>query len=496
MPRSVRILEGPLFGGTWIVAAFAETRIVETRIVLSGTRVAFGSPRSATIIRDWAVAAHSVIVLDRPVAVRYGTAIVDWSIAEALTGFTACTVVSEARILSGWCLTLVSDPRVVGNGRLLALWWLALLRLALWWLTLIGESRIVGHWWLIGNRWLLTCWRLTLISDARIVGDRRLLPLRCLTLRCLTLVGNRTTVPNWATIGNRTTVTNWATVIDGALLGCTGIVSCVALIADGTAVVDWPWLFSDPRIVARRLLTVRSLTLSSNWTTIGNRTTIANWAAVIDGTLLGCTRVVACVTLVRNWSTVVMTVIGNGLTVMVTVVVVTVVTSRCSGACTCGSSRTGSSGTCGCTGCGLVVAVSVHVGIKFIGALELAFLLQTLLLGETIAFSGVSVQLLSLGGLAFGFSCLHFGVGVSLLRLCLAMLGVGFAGMDFMLGFGCLLTDPCCFLALVFALLSCGLTTDRNDDADDNQNNDDRYDYPDNGSCIHALSPCCLFGSH
>ncbi len=422
MPRSVRILEGPLFGGTWIVAALAETRIVETRIVLSGTRVAFGSPRSATIIRDWAVAAHTIIVLDRPVAVRYRTAIVDWSIAEALTGFTACTVVSEARILSrilsGWCLTLVSDARVVGHRRLLSLRWL----------TLIGESGIVGHRWLVGNRWLLTCWCLTLISEARIVGHRRLL-----ALRCLTLVGNRTTITNWATIGN------WAAVIDGALLGCTGIVACVTLIGDRTAVV---------------------------------------------------------VTFVRNWSTVVMTLICNGLTVMVTVVAVTVVTGRCSGARTCGGSRTGGAGTCGCTGCVLVVAASVHVGIQFISALELAFLLKSLLLSETIAFSGVSVQLLSLGGLALGFRCLHFGVGVGLLRLCLAMLGVGFAGMDFMLGFGCLLTDPCCFLALVFALLSCGLTTDRNDDADDNQNNDDRYDYPDNGSCTHALSPCCLFGSH
>lgn len=428
MPRSVRILEGPLFGGTWIVAALAETRIVETRIVLSGTRVAFGSPRSATIIRDWAVAAHTIIVLDRPVAVRYRTAIVDWSIAEALTGFTACTVVSEARILSrilsGWCLTLVSDARVVGHRRLLSLRWL----------TLIGESGIVGHRWLVGNRWPLTCWCLTLISEARIVGHRRLL-----ALRCLTLVGNRTTITNWATIGNGSTVANWAAVIDGALLGCTGIVACVTLIGDRTAVV---------------------------------------------------------VTFVRNWSTVVMTLICNGLTVMVTVVAVTVVTGRCSGARTCGGSRTGGAGTCGCTGCVLVVAASVHVGIQFIGALELAFLLKSLLLSETIAFSGVSVQLLSLGGLALGFRCLHFGVGVGLLRLCLAMLGVGFAGMDFMLGFGCLLTDPCCFLALVFALLSCGLTTDRNDDADDNQNNDDRYDYPDNGSCTHALSPCCLFGSH
>ncbi|MDN5738831.1 MAG: hypothetical protein L0H11_09075, partial [Brevibacterium aurantiacum] len=277
-------------------------------------------------------------------------------------------------------------------------------------------------------------WCLTLISEARIVGHRRLL-----ALRCLTLVGNRTTITNWATIGNGSTVANWAAVIDGALLAYTGIVACVTLIGYRTAVV---------------------------------------------------------VTLIRNWSTVVMTLICNGLTVMVTVVAVTVVTGRCSGARTCGGSRTGGAGTCGCTGCVLVVAASVHVGIQFIGALELAFLLKSLLLSETIAFSGVSVQLLSLGGLALGFRCLHFGVGVGLLRLCLAMLGVGFAGMDFMLGFGCLLTDPCCFLALVFALLSCGLTTDRNDDADDNQNNDDRYDYPDNGSCTHALSPCCLFGSH
>ena len=495
MPGGVRIFEGPLFGGTWVVAAFAETRIVETRIVLSGTRVSFRSPRSATIIRDWAVAAHTVIVLDRPVAVRYRTAVVDWSIAEALTGFTACTVFSEARILSCWCLTLVSDPGVVGNGRLLALRLLTRLRL-----TLIGESRIVGHRWLIGNRWLLTCWCLTLIRDPRVVGNRRLLALWGLTLRCLTLVGNR------ATIGNGSTVTNWSSVIDRTLVDYARIVACVTLVADGTSVIDWSWLFRNPWIVTSSLLAVWSLTL------------VTNRATVIDGALLGCTGIVACVTLigdrtavvvtfVRNWSTVVMTLICNGLTVMVTVVAVTVVTGRCSGArtCggsrtggarTCGGSRTGGAGTCGCTGCVLVVAASVHVGIQFIGALELAFLLKSLLLSETIAFSGVSVQLLSLGGLALGFRCLHFGVGVGLLRLCLAMLGVGFAGMDFMLGFGCLLTDPCCFLALVFALLSCGLTTDRNDDADDNQNNDDRYDYPDNGSCTHALSPCCLFGSH
>ncbi|MGO2026358.1 MAG: hypothetical protein ACTH12_12965, partial [Brevibacterium aurantiacum] len=295
MPRSVRILEGPLFGGTWIVAAFAETRIV-----LSGTRVAFGSPRSATIIRDWAVAAHTIIVLDRPVAVRYRTAIVDWSIAEAITGFTACTVVSEARILSGWCLTLVSDPRVVGNGRLLALWWLtlgllALLRLALWCLTLIGESGIVGHRWLVGNRWLLTCWCLTLISDARIVGDRRLLPLRCLTL-----------------VGNRTTITNWAAVIDGTLLADTGIVSCVTLIGYRTAVV---------------------------------MTLIRDGSAILV-TFVGYMGIVACVTLVGDRTAVVVTFIRNWSTV---------VTGRCSGACTCGSSRTGGAGTCGCTGCVLVV---------------------------------------------------------------------------------------------------------------------------------------------
>lgn len=117
MPRSVRVLESPLLGGPRIIAA-----VVETRIVLSGTRIALGSPRSTTI-RSWTVAAaHTEIVLDRLVVVRHWTAIVDRSIAEALTGFTACAVVGNARILSGWCLTLVSDPGVVGHGRLLSLW--------------------------------------------------------------------------------------------------------------------------------------------------------------------------------------------------------------------------------------------------------------------------------------------------------------------------------------------------------------------------------------
>ena len=113
----------------------------------------------------------------------------------------------------------------------------------------------------------------------------------------------------------------------------------------------------------------------------------------------------------------------------------------------------------------------VHVGIKFIGVLELIVPARgAVSRRETIAFGGVGVQLLRLGGLALGFRGLDLGVGVGLLRFGLAVLGIRFAGMDFMLGLGGLLTDPCCFLALVFALLSCGLTTDRNDDADDNQN--------------------------
>lgn len=163
----------------------------------------------------------------------------------------------------------------------------------------------------------------------------------------------------------------------------------------------------------------------------------------------------------------------------------------CSGACS-GSC----SGTGGRTGCGFLVAVGVHVGIEFIGLLELLFVLEALLLSKAIAFGGIGIQLLRLGGLALGFCGLNLGVGVGLLRFGLATLCVRFPSMNFMFGLGAFLADPCCFLALVFALLSCGLTTDRDNDADDNQNYDDCCDYPDDGGGIHAFSPCCPFGCH
>ena len=437
MPRGVRVLERPLLGGPRIVAA-----VVETRIVLSGTRITLGRPRSTTI-RSWTIAAHTVIVLDRLVGVRDGTAIVDRSIAEALTWCTTCAVVCEARILAVRRLTLVSDPGVVGNRRLLCL--LLALRsltmvsdpgvvgnrrlLSLWWLPLIGEARIVG------DRWLLTLRSLTLVSDAGVVGHWRLLACRCLAL-----------VSDTRIACNRRLLSLW----------------CLRLVG-------------DTRIMTRVML-------------IGNGTTVTNRATVIDGTLFSSTRIVARMTLVRNRTT-----IGDRAVVMMTVVTVTVMTGHCTGTRTSGCTGTGSSG---CTGSGVLVAMRVDVGIELIGTLELAFLLETLLLGKTIAFSGVSVQLLGFSLLALSLCGLNLSVGIGLLGLSLAVIGVRFPSMDFMLGLSCFLTDPGGLLALVFALLSCGLTADRDDDADDNQNNDDRNDYPDNGSCTHALSPCCLFGSH
>ena len=399
MPRGVRILERPLLGGPRIVAA-----VVETRIVLSGTRITLGRPRSTTI-RSWTVAAHTVIVLDRLVGVRDGTAIVDRSIAEALTWCTTCAVVCEARILAVRRLTLVSDPGVVGNRRLLCL------LLALRSLTMVSDPGVVG------NRRLLSLWWLPLIGEARIVGDRWLL-----TLRSLTLVSDAGVVGHWR------------------LLAC----RCLALV-------------SDTRIACnRRLLSLWCLRL------------------------VGDTRIMTRVMLIGNGTT-----IGDRAVVMVTVVTVTVMTGHCTG-----------TRTSGCTGSGVLVAMRVDVGIELIGTLELAFLLETLLLGKTIAFSGVSVQLLGFSLLALSLCGLNLSVGIGLLGLSLAVIGVRFPSMDFMLGLSCFLTDPGGLLALVFALLSCGLTADRDDDADDNQNNDDRNDYPDNGSCTHALSPCCLFGSH
>lgn len=338
--------------------------------------------------------------------------------------------------------------------------------------SLFGGSGIVAA---IGQtRVVLRCTRILYSVDAFALSltlSEARIAFRCAW--CTTVIDNRPAIVNGTTV-------IWASVVDGTLLGYTRVLTRVALVRNRSAVSDWA--------------------------PIGYR------ASVIDGTLLGCTRIVPRLTFVSNWLTVCngTSVIGRALvsdarvvacltfvccraTVIVTIMFGPVITGNGSSTCSCGSSRTG---TCGCTGCGLAVAVGVHVGIELIGLLELTFLLEMLLLGKTIALSGVGVQLLGLSLLALGLCGLNFSVGVGLLGLSLAVFGVRFPSMNFVLGLGGLLTDPGGLLALVFALLSCGLTTDRNDDADDNQNNDDRYDYPDDGSCTHALSPCCLFGSH
>ena len=500
MPWSVRVLERPFLGGPRIVAA-----VVETRIVLSGTRIALWSPRSTTI-RSWTVAAaHAVIVLDGLVVVRHWTAVVDRSIAETITGFAACTVVSETRIRSGGRLTLVSDPRVVGNRGLLPLWWLPLRSL-----TLVSDPGVVS------NRRLLSLWWLPLIIEARIAGNGRLLSLGC--MRSLTLVSDPWVVGSWRLLacglplvsdtriaGNGRLLSLWRLM----LVGDTRIMTRVMLIGNGPTVMV--------TIIGNRT-TISDWTVIGYAALIGDRATVCNWATVIDGTLISSTRIVTRMTLVGNRTTigsrltvmmalignrttigsrltVMMALIGNRTTIMVTVVTVTVMTGNCTGTRTSGCSGTGT-GSSTCTRCGVFAAVRVDVGVEFIGALKLTFLFETLLLGKTFAFSGVSVQFLGFSLLALSLCGLNLSVGIGLLGLGLAVFGVRFPSMYFMLGLSSLLTDPGGLLALVFALLSCGLTADRDDDADDNQNNDDRNDYPDNGSCTHALSPCCLFGSH
>ncbi|WP_350270989.1 hypothetical protein AAFP32_05655 [Brevibacterium sp. CBA3109] len=341
----------------------------EPRIILSGSWV----------IRDWTVAAHTVIVLDRTVVVhhrsvvvRHRSVVVDDRAITVFDRLTACPVVRNTRIMIDRRLTLVGDPRIVGDG------------------LLVGDRSSVIDATIVSGT--------TIVSNARVIGSVTFV---C----CRTCVGDRTIIGN-------------------------------------------------PRVVTRVTL-ISNLTLVSNPTIIGNPTVISNPTLVSNPTVIGNPRVVITMVLVRC-----MTVSGN---------------------------RSGSR---------LPIAMRVHVRIELIGVLELAFVLKTRLLGQTIAFSGVGVQLLGLGGLALGFCSLNFSVGVGLLRFGLAVFGVRFPSMDFMLVCGGFLPDAGGLLALVFALLSRGLSADRDDDADDNQNYDDRYDYPDDGSCTHALSPCCLFGSH
>lgn len=382
MPRRVRVLEGPLLGGPRIIAA-----VRAPRIVLSGTRVApidesfalslsvsdagvaFGGPGSTTVIRGWTVAAHTVVVLDGPVVVRRRTAVVDRSIAEAVTGFTARAVVRNMRILFDRRLALVGDTRVVGNGLL-----------ALWRLTLISEARIIGNRWLVGNRRLLARRSLTLVSDLRIVGDWWLTRCRWLTLRSLTLIGNAriastvTLICCWSTVGDRL------------------FVRSPRVAGDVTTVVN------RPTICCRRL--VRDPRITGTVTLVGCRSTIGAWSIVSN------------LTFVRG-----STVTGGS-------------SGHRTG--TRSSGRTGS-GSSGCSGSGFLVAVVVRVGIELIGVLELTFLLETLLLCQTITLGGILVQLLSLGLLALRLGCLSLCISVGLLRFGLAVVGVRLPSMDFRL---------------------------------------------------------------
>lgn len=231
-------------------------------------------------------------------------------------------------------------------------------------------------------------------------------------------------------------------------------------------IVDFRALVSDPRIMTAAVL-VRCRT------PLTDRTSPNNGAFPIDGALVGN------MALIGGW-------LAIGIDSFIGDPTVT--------------SHTSFTGSRRCAGTGFggrpPIAMSVHVGIEFICVLELALLLQAALLGDTVAFGRVVVELLRLGGSALRLGRLGVSVGFSSLGLGSPLLGVRFPGMDLMFGGCSLLPDPGCFLSLVFALLGGSLSADCDNDADDNQNYDDRYDYPDDGSCIHALSPCCLFGSH
>src|SRR5699024_1612273 len=95
---------------------------------------------------------------------------------------------------------------------------------------------------------------------------------------------------------------------------------------------------------------------------------------------------------------------------------------------------------------------------------------------------------------ALGLRGLHFGIGVGLLGFGPALLRLGLASMQLVFGLGCLLADPGSFFALMFALLRCGLPNHCDDDVDYDENVDDYYTCPGEGSGIHALSPSCPFG--
>ena len=509
VPRSVRVLEGSLFSCPGIIAAISEPRVrlcgsritwihslgswvawihtVGTRVASIGEAVTlslpvgdagvvFGSSRGTAIIGDWTAVAHTIIVVDRAIALRCSripvdgrltligdsTIACDWllvctrpRLSRCLTSVRNGTTIRRRglltyralacgiRVLS--CLALVSDARIVRNR------------------TLIGNGRLVGNRRLTGRARLIGNRRLT--GRARLIGNRRLTG-RARIVRNRTLIGNRRLTGRMRIARNRTLVGN------RRLTGRMRIARSARTVRNWSAFV-YRLSFSNRALISAARI-VSSVTLVRNRLPVVRNCT----GIVLDTSLIGYRTTICC---------------GPPVVVPVSGSIVTGYgTNTCSGPRSSGSTGARCTRSVG----RFRVATGVQVGVQLIGLLESTFVLAALFLGQTITFSGVGIQFLRLGGLAFGLGSLHLSIGIGFLSFSLAMLSIRFPCMNLMLGLSGFLTNPCGFLALVLALLGCSLSADRDNDADDNQNYDDRYDYPDDGSCIHALSPCCLFGSH
>lgn len=135
-------------------------------------------------------------------------------------------------------------------------------------------------------------------------------------------------------------------------------------------------------------------------------------------------------------------------------------------------------------GCGLRC-----IWIKLIGTLQSALVFETLCSDSFFPLGRFRVELFGLCSLTISLSRPCVGVSLRAFGLSSLLLDFGLSGTNIVFGLGSLLPNLRGLFPLVFALLSCRLAADCDDDPDDDQNHDDRDDNPDHGCCVHAVSP-------
>ena len=144
---------------------------------------------------------------------------------------------------------------------------------------------------------------------------------------------------------------------------------------------------------------------------------------------------------------------------------------------------------------GLIVW-GARIRVEFVRSLEATFVLGPVLAGDAFAFGRLGLELFGFGLTSLSFGGIRVGFCLRLLRFGLLHFDFGFVCPYAGSGLGGLLPQLGRFFTLTFAFLRSGFAADCNDDSHDDQDDDDGDDDPDDGCCVHAISPCWLFGCH